>query len=271
MNSQQNNDEWQKRTDYAEVMYRRATGALPEMESSKAIAMLLAAEVQNGDSILDVGCGAGHYLRSLQQRIPLPFTYTGVDATELFIDMAQRAWQHQSHCNFLVDDIYNLSFPDQAFDIVMCNNVLYNIPSIVQPVRELMRVARRMVVIRTLIGDHSFYIKEVYSKANRPYSHVPVEHEFADNGEPVTYGHHNIHSRGYFEGVVRRARSDVTVEFIEDRYFDAAAIDRSAASEGVVGPTKMLDGLQIFGKYIIQPWSFVQIQLAAKTHPGLNA
>jgi cyclopropane fatty-acyl-phospholipid synthase-like methyltransferase len=66
---------------YGQLLYRRAVGELPEMESSKAIAKRVARELIHGDKLLDVGCGAGHYLKSLRNIVPYLFKYVGVDAS----------------------------------------------------------------------------------------------------------------------------------------------------------------------------------------------
>lgn len=66
---------------YGEVLYRRAIGEFPEMESSKAVAACVENIAKPIDRILDVGCGAGHYLRSLDRVLPFEFHYMGVDAT----------------------------------------------------------------------------------------------------------------------------------------------------------------------------------------------
>ncbi|MCH7776081.1 MAG: class I SAM-dependent methyltransferase [Gemmatimonadetes bacterium] len=253
-------DEWVKRKDYAETFYKRASGALPEMESSKAVANLLAGSMRANDSILDVGCGAGHYLRSMLQRIKVPFKYTGVDATSDFIDAAHRAWKDQPGAVFRLGDVYDLPFRDGQFDIVMCNNVLLHLPSVGKPVRELVRVSKRLVLIRTLIGERSYRVQEVYSKDNWPFSDVSVENEFGENGEPISFGFENIYSKGYFEALVRRANPDVKIDFVQDTSFDAETINRSADSEGLPNPTRVINGMQVFG-YIILPWHFVFIRL----------
>ncbi|NQW04402.1 MAG: class I SAM-dependent methyltransferase, partial [Acidobacteria bacterium] len=103
-------DGWRNRADYAETFYRRAIGELPEMESSKAAAMLLQDHVASGDAILDVGCGGGHYLCSLHRVIQVPFTYTGLDATPDFLEFAHRAWDGAPGVSFQPGDIYDLPF-----------------------------------------------------------------------------------------------------------------------------------------------------------------
>ena len=58
------NDSWQiwdRLPCYGEVLYKRAIGLAPEMESSKATAKHLDGVLLPGSRVLDVGCGAGHY------------------------------------------------------------------------------------------------------------------------------------------------------------------------------------------------------------------
>lgn len=259
MITRQGRDEWLRRRDYAETFYKRATGVLPAMESSKAVAALVAREIRAHDSILDVGCGAGHYLRSLVEDVTVPFRYTGLDVTPDFAAAAVRAWRHEPRAAFTIGDVHDLPFADRTFDIVMCNNVLLHLASVVKPVGELLRVAKRLVLVRTLIGDRSFRIQEVYSRAVWPFSEVAVEDEFSDSGEPVSYGYENIYSRGYFEAVVRRADSHASIEFTEDTFFDPDAINRSAESEGLPHPTRAVSGMQVFG-YVVLPWHFVSVR-----------
>ena len=256
-------DEWQGRTDYADTFSKRAAGLLPEMESSKAAAMLLEKEIVAGDSILDVGCGAGHYLRSLRGKIKVNFRYTGVDTTEDFIDAAKQVWELDSQSSFQVGSIYELPFQDNEFDVVMCNNVLLHLPSIVKPIAELTRVARRLVLIRTLIGDRSFRVQEVFSKDTWPFSSVPIEEEFDDSGEPTSFGYENIYSRGYFESVFRRASPKADIKIIEDTFFDADAINHSAETEGLPNATRVINGMQSLG-YILTPWCFVLVRLGGE-------
>ena len=159
---------------------------------------------------------------------------------------------------FQIGDVYDLSFPANHFDVVMCNNVLYHLPSIVQPISELLRVTRRIVVIRTLIGERSFYIKEVLSNLRDPNSQVPPESEFDDHGEPVSFSYLNIYSRAYFESVIRNIESGATINIMEDTFFEPAAIEEDWGIRKFPNATRILAGNQVNG-HVMLPFHFVVI------------
>ena len=188
-------DKWRKPwldklgEQYGDRLFSRAIGEAPEMESSKAVAARLRGVARPADQILDVGCGAGHYLRSLTRILPFTFQYTGVDATPRYVELARQAFASSPNAVFKTGDIYALPFADASYDLVMSNNLLLHLPSIQKPLQELCRVARRHVLVRTLVGERSFRIQEVRGSGD----------EFDENGEPHDFAYFNIYSKGYIE------------------------------------------------------------------------
>jgi ubiquinone/menaquinone biosynthesis C-methylase UbiE len=233
---------WDKEKDYGELFYKRATGELPEMESSKAVAEIVKNCIKPKDLILDIGCGVGHYLTSLKRTIDVPFSYHGVDCTKHYIDLARRAFNTGT---FHVGDIYDLKFPDRCADIVMCNNVLLHLPSIEIPIRELLRVSNKYVIIRTLIGNCTFQIKQA------------EEPELHDSDGLVNYHYYNIYSESYIRSILQ----GYEYQLKDDFHFDPINI---GGSENYIGEqpkdlTVMVAGHQVNG-YIIQPWKFIIIK-----------
>lgn len=229
---------------YGDVLQKRADGSLPEMQSSISAAKRMAALVQDGDSILDVGCGVGHYLVSLRKHVPAKFSYTGVDGSADYVSRAQKLFPDVTFKN---GDIFNLPFPDKSFDFVMCNNVLLHLPSIEQPIKELMRVSRWGALIRTLVGSSTFVIRECRSDA------------LDQNGQPSDFNFFNIYSAGR----VFAAAGNAQVEIDPDTDFAADRINADVPAYGIEhNLTKVVNGMQV-RDYIIQPWCFVTIK-----HPG---
>jgi ubiquinone/menaquinone biosynthesis C-methylase UbiE len=243
---------WNNDKRYGEVLFKRATGEFPEMESSKALARLIKTLLKPGNSVLDVGCGAGHYLRSLRREIGRNFTYTGVDATEHYLELARKAFPGEKDVTFTRGDIYQLPFPAGSFDIVTCNNLLLHLPSIEKPVSELIRVARSSIVIRSLIGDRSFRIQDLEILGD----------EFDSEGNPKQFHFYNIYSRDYFTHLLKGFPRVRSTRFVEDWEYEPAAIERSATeNEGKLDASHMLGKWQRNG-YILQPWAFVIVELS---------
>jgi ubiquinone/menaquinone biosynthesis C-methylase UbiE len=242
---------WQNWGDqrYAHAMYRRAIGDLPEMESSKAIARRVAVFWQRGSNVLDVGCGAGHYLRSLRREIGHVFDYTGVDITADHLALAKMAFDADKRAHFEYGDIFDLHYRDSEFDIVICTNLLQNLPSIVQPLSELARVARRLLIVRLLCGNRTFLIRDVHQ-------HDP---ELDPCGEPYSFNHYNIYSRTYLDEILSRM-ADIRSHTIEpDRDYAIENVDNAVlASNAGAGHTTLIGGYQANG-YILLPWAFVTI------------
>lgn len=235
--------------EYGQVLLKRAVGELPEMESSKAVARLVAAQLRRGESVLDVGCAVGHYLRSLRQRIQAPFQYMGVDSTPLYIELARKAHSQDSQADFLMGDIHALPFADAAYDVTICNNLLLHLPLISHPIKELCRVTARLLVIRTLIGERTFLIKEVRDEGSTLESNA------------ASFNHYNIYSRRMVTKILEGIPRVKEFEIKSDTDFDATRINQDAEIyERSDNPTRTLAGWQVNG-YILQPWCFAIVHL----------
>jgi ubiquinone/menaquinone biosynthesis C-methylase UbiE len=243
---------WDNEAAYGELLYERAIGKQPEMESSKALANLMRDRVRTGDKILDVGCGAGHYLRSLRREIDVPFTYTGVDATAGYIELARKAWAGETSTRFEVGDVFALPFGEGEFDLVFSCNLLLHLPSIKTPMREIVRVAKSEALIRTLVGDRSFRIKDVHG------SNSDAD-EFAESGEPNSFHFFNIYSRRWVERNTKRLPGVKSVEIRVDEEYDPARLSEVAEQSGASDVTRMLGNWQVNG-YILMPWAFILIE-----------
>lgn len=246
---------------YGNLLYRRATGELPEMESAKAAAKLLKKWVKPGDRILDVGCGAGHYYRSIRREIDVPFSYAGVDATESYIALAQKAWQAKKNVSFQTGDVFALPFKDGEFDIVLSCNLFLHLPSIHIPISEVTRVAKRHVLIRTLVGERSFRIQDIASSWNDVTTATDTSTlaEFDANGEPIRFAYFNIYSRNYVSKLISGLPGVQKFEITPDDQFDPAHITRETTREDAsINTTRMIGGWQVNG-YILEPWAFILI------------
>ena len=154
-------NEYKNNTNNAKVYYERAIGKSPEMEVSKAMANILKKKVVNNDNILDVGCATGHFYRSFKKRIKKNFFYTGTDPYSIFLDRAKIAWKNEKNVNFIKGNIYNLPFKKNQFDISVCSNVFIHLNDVRKPIKEILRVTKKTVILRTVLYDVSYKIQLV--------------------------------------------------------------------------------------------------------------
>jgi len=248
---------WDSNPEYGDTFYNRSIGSLPEMESSKCIAKYIKKIIRTGDKILDVGCGAGHYLVSLDKVLEIDFSYHGVDSTQYYIEQAKKAFLPDQNKNprrketvFNVADIYNLKLSDNFAQIVMCNNVLLHLPSIKQPLQELWRVTKKYLVIRTLIGRCSYIVKQV----NEP-------EEYSESGEPINFNYLNIYSENFLKKLLGNLKRVKKVNLFTDNYFNPKNIGNINYKNRKKPKdlTTIVDGMQV-NNYIIYPWKIIILE-----------
>jgi len=248
---------WKKNPSYGEKLYKRATGKLDEMESSKALSRTLSSFYKPKMKLLDVGCGVGHYLRSFRLRLDKNIDYTGVDATEYYIQLAKKAF-NKNHQNFFVGDVLNLPFKDNSFDIVICNNLILHLPPPpIKAISELIRVSKNYVVIRTVFGERNYIIKEVKS----PYNDDQLKTFFKKtkeiinkNGEPFLYNFFNIYTEQYLKDIIRKTNKDIKIKIVKDDKWKIFGNKKEAKGETTA--TRVIDKKQVSGNLLLD-WRFI--------------
>lgn len=90
--------------------------------------------------VLDVGCGTGSTCRVLAER---GFQVYGVDFSSEIIEVAKKkAAQNRVSLHLQAADIYQLPFPDQMFDIVICNYLFQTTSAPEKVLKEAFRVLK---------------------------------------------------------------------------------------------------------------------------------
>ncbi|GAB3414266.1 class I SAM-dependent methyltransferase [Haloparvum alkalitolerans] len=97
--------------------------------------------------VLDVGCGTGELTRVLAAEAPADATVMGVDADTDLLEAARAADPEgeSDSIPYLAGDAARLPFPDDAFDLVVCQALLINLPEPRAAVREFARVSSELV------------------------------------------------------------------------------------------------------------------------------
>lgn len=105
-------------------------------DSREALAPLA---LESRSRILDVGCGTGELSRVLAAESPSGAEVVGCDADSALLEVA-------ADCVPVVaGDAYELPFPDDAFDLVVCQALLINLPDPEAALAEFARVSSDLV------------------------------------------------------------------------------------------------------------------------------
>ncbi len=121
-------------------------------------------------SVLDAGCGEGETIVRL--RSILPRSVTGFDRNPAAVECARR---RLPGLDISVQDIYRLPWADSSFDLVLCTEVLEHLAEPDRALAELVRVARRDLVVSV---PHEPWFETVNRAGNiiAPGSYDPSEH-----------------------------------------------------------------------------------------------
>jgi 2-polyprenyl-3-methyl-5-hydroxy-6-metoxy-1,4-benzoquinol methylase len=121
----------------------------PQIVPVQAAAYRLARDryLREGDKVLDVGFGLGYGLEILAV---LAASLVGVDIDRRAVENSQHLLADlPAGSNLRHYDGKHLPFPDRAFDLVTCIDVLEHVPDYQGLLREMVRVSQRFVVVAT--------------------------------------------------------------------------------------------------------------------------
>lgn len=106
--------------------------------------------INDGESVLDVGCGPGWNLDHFTQFGPTVSQYKGLDYSERFVRVANQRWAtndaHQIP-PFAVGDVRDIKEPDSSWDVVLVQDCLEHTNGYKKPLQEALRVAKKRVII----------------------------------------------------------------------------------------------------------------------------
>jgi len=119
------------------------------------------AAINVGDSVLDLGSGAGNDCFVARSIVGENGKVTGIDFTEAMIEKAKINLEKTGFKNmeFIQGDIEEMPLPDSSFDVVISNCVLNLVPDKNRAFAEIMRVLKP--------GGH-FCVSDVVIKGNLP-------------------------------------------------------------------------------------------------------
>lgn len=106
--------------------------------------------INDGETVLDVGCGPGWNFDHFMLYGPAIANYKGLDYSERFVRVAnQRAMQvaGTSSGPFALGDVRDIKEADGSWDVVIMQDVLEHTNGYEKPIKEALRVAKKRVII----------------------------------------------------------------------------------------------------------------------------
>jgi len=237
----------------------RLHGSKPEKESTKAAVKLIAPKLIEGSKILEVGCSSGHLLRSLSPK-NLALRYVGIDIDRYAINKGNEAIANLKlpgieKAQLIEGYAEDLPFGDSEFDIVICLNVLEHLHEPKNAIKELTRCAKKFVIIRTLVSDETYIVKEVRNNLHKKlgYDHLTLpepENELDEFGNPRVYIYQNVYSKDLISSILEKQTDVKTWNIFEDNLFDQKAFDLDNEVSSLPRITKVINGKQVRGLFI---------------------
>jgi SAM-dependent methyltransferase len=144
---------WGHAPKYLESCDRRSSGQAPEMDCVRQLVEILRSRVAPGSTLLDAGCGPGHYYISLRE---LDFEYYGIDSFPEGIRIGQRNLREFGlHASRLqVRRVESLTRAEQ-YDVIVAFNLLAYLPDFRLPLERMTQSCRNLLVIRSGFGNET--------------------------------------------------------------------------------------------------------------------
>jgi ubiquinone/menaquinone biosynthesis C-methylase UbiE len=146
--------------------YDTSHGAIYDRLEKKAIDKLLRDQTE-GNKLLEVGCGTGHWSRFFSAR---GFEVTGIDISERMIETARK--KNIARSSFHAADGHRMGFADNSFDIAAAITTLEFAADPEAMIAEMARCVRKPggKLLFGVLNALSGYNQERQNKADSPYA-----------------------------------------------------------------------------------------------------
>lgn len=123
-------------------------------------------EIKKSDKVLDLGCGHGHTLLYIAQKLGKTGKAIGLDIEERLLAVAERVLKNEifeGKLELIKSDVSNkLPFPNNSFDKIVCHNVIECIPDRINFINECYRILKKDGI---LVMSHNDFDTQTYNSS----------------------------------------------------------------------------------------------------------
>ena len=110
------------------------------LEAKKLLAKRLSPKIFIGKNVLDAGCGGGRYSYAISclgaKKV------TAVDFGTIGLSIAKKNYKNVKNLKFKNENVLDLSFKDNTFDVVISNGVIHHTTNLKKGIKEIVRVCK---------------------------------------------------------------------------------------------------------------------------------
>ena len=136
------------------------------------------ARLTRGNSVIDAGCGQGHFLPVLKREKP-NVSYAGFDNSVEMLKKAQETMPEDAD-KFSLDDLYDVK-KDWRADTVISISILLHLPELETPIKNMWKMAEKELIISTRVDKEGFFNEKAYSGETV----LPEDKKLILRGEPI--------------------------------------------------------------------------------------
>ena len=259
--------------DYISLMKARASGKLPEMGSALRVAGLIQERASRFSDrsrpvdLLDVGCAAGHYLRTLiRQGLPIS-RYVGLEIDPGMLIAAREVWAGEITAGvveFVNQDLEQFR-SKETFDFVICVNAFMYFASAKRALTNLLQATRSHLIIRSYFADANYRIMRGQTTRNHDKAQLAEIDAFDEDGNLLSFDYWNIYSFTYMETLVASLCPQARLEWIDDKNLLTSIEEERDLNIQKRGATEVLGEHEVSYPFIL-PWKYLSISLPDSRH-----
>lgn len=153
----------------------------------------------NGNHILELGCGNGEHWNRRIESLPADSKLILSDFSDGMVNIVREKYSNNQNVSIIKADIQNIPFPDNCFDIVIANYMLYHVSDLPKALSEMKRILRSGGTFYAATngnGGMRAYLQEAFKRVN------PRVNAFAESLSFHLQNGKEILSE-YFDNVIR--------------------------------------------------------------------